>query len=741
MGMKKWIIAAMLALAAACACPQPGAWTPARAAVAEESDFVIEGNVLTAYTGADSVVTVPTGVTVIGKRAFYENKTLETVTLPEGLKEIQYAAFESCTKLREVDVPSTLETVGSHAFSGDYQLKHVTLPQSLTTLGANSFLCSLETITLPDNVTTVDTYPFYDSCLILCKRDSVTARNVSAKGTSYRLCDPADPDWLWRYETDGSLSLCGYRGSASAITLPGWSTRVAAAARWGEAKQLSSVVIPEGYTELGDWAFSNVNLSSVTLPSSLKTIGYSALAWSGMTMIQLPEGLESIGENAFQNLYNLTSLTIPKTVTSIPNRIAPDCYNLTTVVLPRELTMIADGAFGNKLTTVYCYRNSYAEQWANDNGVPLIRYLDNISLEDRLRLTGPDTTRIENTVFEVGGIYAWRKGVSYGAQPLGKTYTLTCQSSNPDVARVDGELVTFLAPGTATLTIAIAERLDVTKYRLPVQVYHPVRDFAVPEAVFVKISATYRDRPRIVPTDVEPQDANPWFYCSNWGWEDISAVDFEGFRIWPSERLGMAKAEMEAYSGVKCPFLIVTYETIGEVYAAAPARSVAVGEIYQPLITVMVDGVEMDNMPYLYTLKSSNTRVAAPTEDGKLRGVAPGTATITVTARESGKTARFTVTVANVARMTLPAAIKAVKREAFLGAPAEEIILPDGCETIESRAFAYCMSLRSVTIPASVTSIATDAFEGCGNITVITPAGSTAAQTLGGLSGITVMEQ
>ena len=428
-------------------------------------------------------------------------------------------------------------------------------------------------------------------------------------------------------------------------------------------------------------------------------------------------------------------------MTSIPHCIAPHCERLTTVVLPRELTTIADGAFGDALTTVFCYRNSYAEQWANDSGVPLIKYLDNTSLESRLRLTGPDTTRIENTVFEVGKPYAWRTGVSYGAQPLGKTYTLTCESANPEVARVDGDQVTFVAPGSATLTIAIAERPDVARYSLPVQVYNPVRDFTVTETVFVKISATYRDRPRIVPTDVEPQDANPWFYCSNWGWEDISAVDFEGFRIWPSDRLGMTKAEMQAYSGVKRPFLIVTYETIGEVYAAAPARSVAVGEIYQPLITVMVDGVEMDNMPYLYTLKSSNTRVAAPTEDGKLRGVAPGTATITVTARESGKTAHFTVTVANIARMTLPAAVKTVKREAFLGAQAEEIILPDGCETIESRAFADCTRLQSVTIPASVTSIATDAFEGCGNITVITPAGSTAAQTLGGLSGITVMEQ
>lgn len=678
--------------------------------------------VLTVYRGMAANVTVPSGVTAIGERAFYENKTLETVNLPEGLKEIRGNAFQSCTKLRKVTFPSTLEKLGTYAFDDCSQLTQVILP---------------------DNVTTVGICPFYDT-LIFCKRDSVTARSISAS-ESYKLCDPDDPDWLWRYETDGSLSLCGYRGSASAITLPTWATRVAAYARWSEAEQLSSIVIPEGYTELGDNAFFGSSLRSISLPGSLRTIGDYALENKSMSMLQLPEGLESIGKDAFRYCWHLTSLTIPTTVTSIPHCIAYGCDELTTVVLPRELTTIADGAFGDALTTVYCYRNSYAEQWANDNGVPLIKYLDSAALERLVRLTGPDTTWIENTVFEVGGAYAWCKGVSYGVQPLGKTYTLTCKSSNPQVARVDGGQVTFLATGSATLTIGIAERPDVAAYRLPVQVYIPVRDFTVPETVFVRNTDNYRDYPRIAPADVEPQDANPYFcWDSNYDgseWRDTGAADFKGFRIWPSERLGMTKAEMQAYSGVKHPFLIVTYETIGEVYAAAPARSVAVGEVFQPMISVVVDGAEMDNMPYLYTLKSSNIRVAAPTEDGKLRGVAPGTATITVTARESGKTARFTVTVANVARMTLPAAIKTVKREAFLGAQAEEIILPDGCETIESRAFADCTRLQSVTIPSSVTSIAPDAFEGCGNITVITPAGSTAAQTLGGLSGITVMEQ
>ena len=74
--------------------------------------------------------------------------------------------------------------------------------------------------------------------------------------------------------------------------------------------------------------------------------------------------------------------------------------------------------------------------------------------------------------------------------------------------------------------------------------------------------------------------------------------------------------------------------------------------------------------------------------------------------------------------LKLPAAIKVIDAEAFMGMQADRVILPDGATTIGARAFANCDSLLRIDIPATVTSIAADAFNGCANVTIYAPAGS-----------------
>ena len=68
--------------------------------------------------------------------------------------------------------------------------------------------------------------------------------------------------------------------------------------------------------------------------------------------------------------------------------------------------------------------------------------------------------------------------------------------------------------------------------------------------------------------------------------------------------------------------------------------------------------------------------------------------------------------------LRLPANLKEIEEEAFESLPCEAVIIPDGCTTIGSRAFAYCTNLMYVRIPASVTSIAEDAFEGCARVRI-----------------------
>ncbi|MBR4441842.1 MAG: leucine-rich repeat domain-containing protein, partial [Clostridia bacterium] len=70
-------------------------------------------------------------------------------------------------------------------------------------------------------------------------------------------------------------------------------------------------------------------------------------------------------------------------------------------------------------------------------------------------------------------------------------------------------------------------------------------------------------------------------------------------------------------------------------------------------------------------------------------------------------------------QLVLPAGLTAIEAEAFCGIAADSVVIPEGCTTIGSRAFADCADLIEIVIPASVTSIADDAFDGSDNLTIV----------------------
>ena len=80
------------------------------------------------------------------------------------------------------------------------------------------------------------------------------------------------------------------------------------------------------------------------------------------------------------------------------------------------------------------------------------------------------------------------------------------------------------------------------------------------------------------------------------------------------------------------------------------------------------------------------------------------------------------------ATLTLPASLTVIDEEAFYGAQMlDEVVLPEGIERIESRAFAES-TVSSINLPESIEYIADDAFDRCGEIEVIARKGSYAYQ-------------
>ena len=127
---------------------------------------------------------------------------------------------------------------------------------------------------------------------------------------------------------------------------------------------ITSVIIPEGVTRIGNYAFANCSsLTSITIPEGVTSIGLEAFkGCKSLTSISIPESVTKIGSSAFTNCSSLTSITIPNGVTSIGDEkdrlngrdgTFAGCTNLKTIVIPNSVTYIGRFSFeGTSLTSV-----------------------------------------------------------------------------------------------------------------------------------------------------------------------------------------------------------------------------------------------------------------------------------------------------------------------------------------------------------------------------------------------------
>ena len=113
------------------------------------------------------------------------------------------------------------------------------------------------------------------------------------------------------------------------------------------------MIIPEGYTNIGDNAFYNNNYThnlnvtfTVTLPSTLKEIGTSAFQGAlQMTDVILPEGLKTIGKQAFKGCENLTDPKFPSTLKEILSEAYSGIDNIKNIKFNEGIEFIGNSAF------------------------------------------------------------------------------------------------------------------------------------------------------------------------------------------------------------------------------------------------------------------------------------------------------------------------------------------------------------------------------------------------------------
>lgn len=125
---------------------------------------------------------------------------------------------------------------------------------------------------------------------------------------------------------------------------------------------------------IGKGAFSKEKVDELTLPEGLVGIGENAFRMCRrLKVVNLPHSLRYIGIRAFSRCSELTTLTLPEGLETIDMYAFYRCSKLTEITIPNSVKTISPKAFvQSSKVTIKCEKGSYAEEFAKENGLPVI---------------------------------------------------------------------------------------------------------------------------------------------------------------------------------------------------------------------------------------------------------------------------------------------------------------------------------------------------------------------------------
>ena len=225
--------------------------------------------------GSLPLITVPSTITAIGDNAFmnvrmiYYNGTAtgspwgalcvngyyeDSLYYADSSKEVLTGAHYAIVN---ANVPTTVRRIGHNAFWSCTSLRNITLPATVDTIGDSAFYgCNY-----------IDTISFAGSLAQWCNVHFANPYSNPARNTYYGY-----------FFVDGNLL--------------------------GD-----TIVIPDGVTSIGQYAFYTGRVASLSLPASLTAIGNGAFYnCASMTTVTIPQGVRTIGTDAFSNYAVLASV-------------------------------------------------------------------------------------------------------------------------------------------------------------------------------------------------------------------------------------------------------------------------------------------------------------------------------------------------------------------------------------------------------------------------------------------------
>ncbi len=305
-------------------------------------------------------IKLPEGITKIEYEAFYDCDGLVAMEIPKGVTEIDSNSFRSCDNLLRVEIPESVRIlglcaflecerlmgnsyengiylgneenpyvflwkivdhgvtsaviheqtriIGENVFSECSALVHVEIPSSVVFIGNGAFkkCVGLTDVRLPDGVEYLELRVFEGCTGLVSIRIPASMKRINS--WAFRGCTA-----LSNVYTEDLAAWCGieflYEDSNPLFYAENF---------YVDEVLLTELVIPEGVTEIGKYAFHGyVSMTSAVIPSHVKTIGIHAFdGCTGLTgvVFEQTEGWTAYLDGSVKLEYKMLASTLANPV-------------------------------------------------------------------------------------------------------------------------------------------------------------------------------------------------------------------------------------------------------------------------------------------------------------------------------------------------------------------------------------------------------------------------------------------
>ena len=342
-----------------------------------------EGGIrLLKYHGTAKDLTIPTElagqmVVAIGDGCFRDNTLLKTIEIPYGIRAIGNEAFYRCTGMTKASISGTVNTIGDRAFAYT-DIASMRVPGSVHTIGSEAFLgCegllniafeggvgdagdifSLSdgegtgSVKMGEGVRTLGSRVFFDCINLTRMQIPASVTTIGDKAIGYKTGDGGavkQKDYL----------IYGYAGTRGESY----------AAENGIAFEFMGVINPLSGI-CGDSATWKFDDGVMTISGLGRMYDYGAAEYqpwyayrSQIHTVIVAEGITMLGAFAFSDTA-VSDLTLPRTLTHIRQKALANCKNLTELTFPGDAPAFFPDAFTD--TTVLAWYPADNSTWTGD---------------------------------------------------------------------------------------------------------------------------------------------------------------------------------------------------------------------------------------------------------------------------------------------------------------------------------------------------------------------------------------